>query len=423
MSGRESDADVAMALTRVAREESGRVRALLARRLGDVDLADESVQDALLEAARTWTSNGVPSNPAGWLMHVAKRRAIDRQRRATSAQRNAVEAARTLPSDDGEASDGRSYDGLVPDEGDPVGDEQLRLVLLCCHPALDLDAQVVLTLRLVGGLTTTEIASAFLVPEATLAQRIVRAKRKIRDAGIPLSLPRDLGARIDAVLAVLYLVFNEGYLARGDRDEAVRVDLVNEAVRLTSLLAELAPDHAEVDGLLALELFHRSRLATRTDILGDLVLLDRQDRSRWDLVAILDANRVLQRAMQRMRPGPYQLQAIIAGHHANARTAGDTDWPAIASLYRQLVSMTASPVVQLNHAIAVAMADGPNAGLAMIDDLTGLDRYHLFHAARGELLDRAGHPEEARQAFETARSLAEHPAERRHLDRRSAELT
>jgi RNA polymerase sigma-70 factor, ECF subfamily len=418
-----SDRAVETALTRVAREDSGRVLALLARRFGDVDLADESVQDALLEAARVWPVQGVPANPAGWLMTVAKRKAIDRLRREASAHRRTMSAARDLTAEHG-PEHGKGHDEMIDDE-QPLADDRLRLVLLCCHPALDRDAQVALTLRMVGGLTTAEIAAAFLVPEATLAQRIVRAKRKIRDAGIPLSIPADLDGRVDALLAVLYLIFNEGYLTRGDHDEMVRVDLVDEAVRLTMAVAELLPDSAEADGLLALELFHRSRMATRTDSFGDLVLLEQQDRTKWDLDAIGEANAVLHRAMVRMRPGPYQLQAIIAGHHANARTASDTDWSAIAALYRQLVAITASPVVRLNQAIAVAMADGAHVGLAMLDDPdepVGLEHYHLFHAARAELLLRAGRPDEARQAFVTARSLASTPAELRHLDRRLREM-
>ncbi len=422
-----ADATVEAALTRVAREESGRVLALLARRFGDVDLADESVQDALVEAARVWPVQGVPANPPGWLLTVAKHKAIDRLRRAASAQRRTMAAARDMAVEDVAFEDGAGGDEMIDDE-QPMADDRLRLVLLCCHPALDRDAQVALTLRMVGGLTTPEIASAFLVPEATLAQRIVRAKRKIRDAGIPLSIPTDLDGRVDAVLAVLYLIFNEGYLTRSDRDVVVRVDLVDEAVRLTASLAELLPDHAEVDGLLALEMFHRSRLSTRTDALGDLVLLEQQDRTRWDLESIGRANAVLHRAMRRMQPGPYQLQAIIAGHHANARTAGDTDWSAIAGLYRQLVAVTPSPVVRLNHAVAVAMADGPHAGLAMLDDLEarggldGLERYHLLHATRAELLLRAGRPDDAKRAFALARATAVAPAEQRHLDRRLAAL-
>ncbi len=413
--------DPAEALTRLAREESGRVLALLARRFGDLDLADESVQDALTEAARTWPGRGVPDNPAGWLLAVARRKAIDSLRRTSSARRRTMAAAAELTAGAEEP----------PPPGSPlivdgpgscnVDDDRLRLMLLCCHPALGRDAQVALTLRLVGGLSAAEIAAAFLVPEPTLAQRIVRAKRKIRDAGIPLRIPADLDPRIDVVLSVLYLVFNEGYLSRSDSGDVVRVDLVDEAVRLTELLAALLPDHPEVLGLLALQRFHRSRLATRTDAGGDLILLDHQDRTRWDRGEIAAANALLHRAISRMRPGPYQLQAIIAGYHANAPTAADTDWPAIAAAYRQLVSMTGSPVVQVNHAVAVAMVDGPAAGLAVLDTLDGVDGYHLFHVARAELLVRSENPAAAARAFARARDLTGNPAEQRHLARRLRE--
>ncbi len=409
------------ALTRLAREESGRVLALLARRFGDLDLADESVQDALADAARTWPQRGVPANPAGWLLTVARRNAIDRLRRTSSARRRTMAAAAELAAGGDEPSAARGP-LLVDDPGDPaVDDDRLRLMLLCCHPALGREAQVALILRLVGGLSSSEIAAAFLVPEATLAQRIVRAKRKIRDAGIPLRIPADLDTRIEVVLSVLYLVFNEGYLSRSDSGDVVRVDLVDEAVRLTGLLATLVPDHAEVIGLLALQRFHRARLATRTDALGDLVLLDHQDRARWDRGEIVAANALLHQAIGRMRPGPYQLQAVIAGYHANAPTAADTDWPGIAAAYRHLVAMTGSPVVQVNHAVAVAMFDGPAAGLAVLDTLHGVDGYHLFHAARAELLARAGRPAEAVAAFARARDLTGNPAERRHLLRRMEE--
>lgn len=409
------------ALIRLAREESGRVLALLARRFG-VDLADDAVQEALAEAARVWPERGAPSNPPAWLMTVAKRKAIDRLRRDASARRRTRAAALDRAGAPPDADD-PDTDPMIHDDRH-VADDQLRLMLLCCHPALDRDTQVALTLRLVGGLTTAEIAAAFLVPEPTLAQRIVRAKRKIRDAGIPLTIPSDLSARVDALLAVLYLIFNEGYLSRSGGDDGdghlVRVDLADQAIRLTALLAELVPDHAEADGLLALELLHRSRAATRTDADGELVLLDQQDRTRWDLVTIREGNAVLARALRRMQPGPYQVQAVIAAHHANARTAADTDWTAIAGLYAQLVAMTDSPVVRLNHAIAVAMADGPLAGLALLDRLDGLDRYHLFHSARGELLVRSGDGAGARAAFERALALTDNPAERRHLRRRLA---
>lgn len=408
------DVRVEAALTRLAREESGPVVALLARQFRDLDLADDAVQDALLEATRTWMDRGVPDNPAGWLRTVARTRAIDRLRRADSAHRRTMAAAPQLVGD--EPSERREPDLIDDDLG--VGDEHLRLVLLCCHPALDQEAQVALTLRLVGGLTTPEIASAFLLPTATLAQRIVRAKRKIRDAGMHLSIPSQLDDRIDALLGVLYLVFNEGYLSRGDHQQALRIDLMEEAIRVTRVVDELIPGHPEVEGLLALELFHHARVATRTDSEGDLVLLHHQDRKAWDQTRIAEANAVLGRAMARMRPGPYQVQAVIAGYHANAATPDGTDWATISDLYGQLVSMTRSPVVALNRAVATAMVDGPQAALRQLDVITGLDGYHLYHAARGELLLRTGNTGAADEAFRRARALTENPAERRHLDRR-----
>jgi RNA polymerase sigma-70 factor (ECF subfamily) len=408
---------VSEALTALAREESGHVLALLATRFGDVDLADDCVQDALVRAVETWPARGIPSNPAGWLYSVAHNRAIDRLRRAASADRRLRAAAveLTTPIDDEEV-----VETLIEEHGE-VGDEQLRLMLLCCHPALDRDTQVALTLRLIGGLTTPEIAAAFLVPEATLAQRIVRAKRKIRDARIPLSIPADLSPRVDAVLTVLYLVFNEGYLARGESQDAVRVSLVDEAVRLTLVARTLLPRDPEVTGLLALELYHRARLDTRLDGAGDIVQLADQDRSRWDGELIAQANALLSGVLGRAPAGPFQLQALIASQHANAPTPGDTDWTLIADLYVRLLEVAPSPVVSLNHAVAVAMADGPRAGLALLDGLsTALASYHLFHASRGELLAQAGDRDAARASFVTARALAVNPAEQRHLDRRIA---
>ncbi|SMH32231.1 RNA polymerase sigma-70 factor, ECF subfamily [Rathayibacter oskolensis] len=407
------------AVTRLAREESGHVLALLASRFHDLDLADESVQEALIEALR-WTE--VPENPAAWLYTVARNRAIDRIRRAAAAERRerraatdraVLEHARSL----GET--GEEEPEMIVDEAD-VGDEHLRLVLLCCHPALGLDAQVALTLKLVGGLTTAEIAAAFLLPEPTLAQRIVRAKRKIREAGIPLSIPADLDGRVDALLRVLYLVFNEGYLSRGTTGGA-RVDLVEQAIRLTIQAVALLPADPEVEGLLALELYARARIDARFDG-DDLVLLEDQDRSRWDLELIEQANGVLDRAMRRSRPGPFQVQAVIARYHANARTAGDTDWPAIASAYARLETMTPSPIVALNRAVAIAMADGAPAGLAALERVSGLDEYHLYWAARAELLLRSGAVDAAASAFARARALAVNPAEQRHLDRRISRL-
>jgi len=389
------------------------VLALLAHRFG-LDIADDAVQDALVEALN-WGS--IPDKPAAWLYTVARNRAIDSIRRETAATRRLERAAPDLlPHDD----DGEVTPEMI-DDAHYSGDEHLRLLLLCCHPALNRDAQVALTLRLAGGLTTAEIAAAFLVPEQTLAQRVVRAKRKIRDAGIPLTIPADLTLRVDALLAVLYLIFNEGYLSRGSGSGA-RVDLVEEAIRLTITAHELMPGNAEVEGLLALELYARARHDTRFNG-EELVLLDQQDRTRWDGELIKQANGVLHSALARMRPGPFQIQAVIARHHATARTAADTDWPAIASAYSVLLTMTGgSPVVALNRAVAVAMADGPDAGLRLLSDVTGLDEYHLYWATRAELLVRAGDVDAAAPAFTRARELATNGAEQRHLDRRIAEF-
>ncbi|HTE62036.1 MAG TPA: sigma-70 family RNA polymerase sigma factor [Solirubrobacteraceae bacterium] len=418
---------IAEAITKLAREESGRVLALLASRFGSVDLADDSVQDALLQAVETWPTAGIPNNPAGWLYSVAHNRAIDRLRRAASADRRLRAAAPELTRPPEEPEEVPIVEALIQDElfdeRGEVGDEQLRLMLLCCHPALDRDTQVALTLRLLGGLTTSEIAAAFLLPEATLAQRIVRAKRKIRDARIPLSIPAELDERVEALLTVLYLVFNEGYLARGESQDAVRVSLADEAVRLTIVARSLLPGNAEVEGLLALELYHRARLDTRLDGAGDIVQLENQDRSRWDGELISRANTILRRVLGREAAGPFQLQALIASQHANAATPADTDWTLIADLYVRLLEVSPSPVVALNHAVAVAMADGPRAGLALLDGIGAegaLEGYHLFHASRGELLARAGDRDAARAAFVQARELAANPAEQRHLDRRIA---
>lgn len=413
------------------REDCPRILSVLAARFGDLDLADEAVQDALVDAARTWPNDGVPPNVGGWLMTTARRRALDRLRSAKRA-RDRFDASAHLLDEQREAPDVRLTDMIdEPPAGDPDRgpdgiegsppsdeDERLRLILLCCHPALNSDTQVALTLRLVGGLTTAEISAAFLVPEATLAQRIVRAKNKIKTAGIPLSIPEQFTDRLGVVLAVLYLIFNEGYLSHDQGQDPIRPDLVDESIRLTRLVSELAENEAEPLGLLALELFHRSRQATRVDALGDLVLLDDQDRTAWDRHDIGAANEVLHQAMAMMQPGPYQVQAMIAAHHANAVVAADTDWPMIAALYGQLVAMSASPVVRLNQAVAVAMSDGPLAGLKLLDGIVELDDYHLLWATRGELCRRAARTDESRQAFARALELAPNGAERRHLERR-----
>jgi RNA polymerase sigma-70 factor, ECF subfamily len=415
------DRHVAQTLTELTRHDAGRVVAILARRFRDLDLADECVQEALAEAVATWPVRGVPNNPPAWLLTVARNRAIDRLRRLASAERRFRQAAPDLVATDAD-SDTDSAPTMINDSTISgtvdADDDHLRLMLLCCHPALDPDAQVALTLRLVGGLTTGEIAAAYLVPEATLAQRIVRAKRKIRDARIPLSMPDQLDERIDVLLGVLLLIFNEGYLPRGGTDAVTRVDLADEAVRLTRLVATLAPASAEVLGLLALELFARSRWSTRSDARGDLVLLEDQDRSLWDRAMVGEANRVIVAAMRARQPGPFQVQALIAAQHANATTAAETDWSTIAALYAQLSAMTESPVIALNRAVAVAMVDGPAAGLGVIDAIEGLDHYHLFHSTRAELLLKDGRRDEAARHFERAADLTANPAERRHLARR-----
>ena len=389
--------------------------ALLAARFGDLDLADESVQDALVQAVETWSANGIPANPPGWLYTVAHNRAVDRLRRAAASARRLAASAHELTRE----PEGRQEVPIV--EHTEVGDEQLRLMLLCCHPALDRDTQVALTLRLVGGLTTAEIAGAFLVPEPTLAQRIVRAKRKIRAARIPLRIPADLGERVEVLLTVLLLIFNESYLSRGGT-QTLRVDLAEQAIRLTDRARTLLPDEGEVEGLLALELYLHARSATRVDAGGELVLLRDQDRSLWDLELIRRANAVVRRAAARGPIGPFLLQALIASQHANAPTAADTDWPLVADLYARLLSAAPSPVVALNRAVAVAEADGPRAGLALIDDIDGLDDYYLLHVARGELLARAHEPSAAVTALRRALELAPSPAEQRHLHRRIAAL-
>ncbi len=407
---------------RTFREESGQILAALIASVGDFTIAEDALQDAVEAALRQWPRVGAPRNPAAWLTTIARRRAIDRLRRDATLMRKQA----TL--------DVLAELEATPDitASDAIHDERLKLLFTCCHPALSLEARIALTLRTLGGLSTDEIARAFLVPEATMAQRLVRARRKIRDAGIPYQVPplRLLPERLEGLLATLYLIFNEGYAASAG-DTLIRRELCAEAIRLTRTLVTLLarepelPGAPEALGLLALMLLTDARRRARIDAQGDLITLDEQNRALWDRAEIVEGLALLDQALRERQRGPYQLQAAISALHAQAATAAETDWGEIALLYATLAELTPTPVVELNHAVAVAMADGPAAGLALLDDLRlgeRLSEYHLYHAARADLLRRDGRADEAAVSYQRALAFCQNQVERRYLLRRLAEV-
>jgi RNA polymerase sigma-70 factor (ECF subfamily) len=401
------------AITRVHREEWARVVAALARRFGDLDVAEEMTAEAFAVAVERWPADGVPPNPGGWITTTATRRAIDRLRRE-SRRDDKHKEARVL------------YDGTPAEPVGAIDDDRLRLVFTCCHPALSPEARIALTLRLVGGLTVPEIARAFLAQEATVGQRITRAKAKIKAAHIPYRVPSadDLPVRVSGVLAVLFLVFNEGYLASGPDTDPVRHDLTAEAIRLTRMLRDLMPDDGEVAGLLALMLLTEARRTARVSASGELVTLDEQDRGSWDGAMVAEGHQLVRERLASGRaPGRYQILAAINAVHTSAREARDTDWSQIVALYDQLVRRDPSPVVALNRAVAIAELDGPEVALAAVDRLAEpLAGYHAFHATRADLLRRVGRSRDSRAAYDRAIELAGNTAETAYLTRRRDQL-